>query len=67
VAALTGEPAAGEVEALLRDPRDAAYISAVNVSEVLDVLIRHQGWPVDDVEEKVRWLTLRRLSDRRRG
>jgi uncharacterized protein with PIN domain len=58
VAALTGEPAAVEVEALLRDRDDAACISAVNVSEVLDVLVRHQGWPADEVEEKVRWLTV---------
>lgn len=58
MAALTGEPAAVEVEALLRDRNDAACISAVNVSEVLDVLVRHQGWPADEVEEKVRWLTV---------
>ena len=58
MAALTGEPAAVEVEVLLRDSSEAACISAVNVSEVLDVLIRHQGWPAEDVEEKVRWLTL---------
>ena len=58
MAALTGEPAAVEVEALLRDRDDAACISAVNVSEVLDVLIRHQGWLPDGIEEKVRWLTL---------
>jgi len=57
VAALTGEPAAVEVERLLRDRDEAARISAVNVSEVLDVLVRHQGWPADAVEEKVRWLT----------
>ena len=58
MAALTGEPAAGEVEVLLRDSSEAACISAVNLSEVLDVLIRLQGWSAEDVEEKVRWLTL---------
>ena len=25
---------------------------------MLDVLVRHQGWPPADVEEKLRWLTL---------
>ena len=25
---------------------------------MLDVLVRHQGWPPDEVEEKLRWLTL---------
>ena len=58
MAALTGEPAAAEVEVLLRDSGEAACISAVNVGEVLDVLIRHQGWPAEDVEEKIRWLVL---------
>jgi predicted nucleic acid-binding protein len=55
---LTGEPAAGEVETLLRDETDPTTISAVNLAEALDVLVRHQGWPVPEVEEKLRWLTL---------
>jgi len=58
VAALTGEPAADEVEVLLRDETDPAWLSAVNLAETLDVLVRHQGWPVSEVEEKLRWLTL---------
>jgi uncharacterized protein with PIN domain len=58
VAALIGEPAAREVEALLRNAADAPRVSAVNLAEILDVLIRHQGWPAADVEEKLRWLTL---------
>lgn len=33
-------------------------MSAVNLAEVLDVLVRLQGWPADDVEEKLHWLTL---------
>jgi len=37
-------------------------ISAVNVAETLDVLVRHQAWPVDDVEEKLRWLTIGGLA-----
>jgi uncharacterized protein with PIN domain len=59
---LTGEPAAPEVEALLRDEADRPRISAVNLAEVLDVLARHQGWPVAEVEEKLRWLTLGGLA-----
>jgi uncharacterized protein with PIN domain len=55
---LTGEPAAPEVEVLLRDTQDPPQISAVNLAEVLDVLVRHQGWPVDEVAEKLRWLTV---------
>jgi PIN domain nuclease of toxin-antitoxin system len=56
IAALIGEPAAREVEALLRDSADAPRVSATNLAEILDVLIRHQGWPADDVEEKLGWL-----------
>lgn len=56
VAALTGEPAAPEVEALLRDEADRPRISGVNLAEVLDVLVRHQGWSPDEVTEKLRWL-----------
>jgi predicted nucleic acid-binding protein len=33
-------------------------VSAVTVAEVLDVLVRLQGWPGEDVEERLRWLTL---------
>lgn len=62
VAALIGEPAANEVEALLRDPSDRAAVTAVNLAETLDVLVRHQGWPPDEVEEKLRWLTIGGLA-----
>ena len=58
IAALTGEPAAAEVEALLRDAVDPPRISAINLAEVLDVLVRHQGWPADEIDEKLRWLML---------
>jgi PIN domain nuclease of toxin-antitoxin system len=37
---------------------DPPQISAINLAEVLDVLVRHQGWPAEEVEEKFRWLTL---------
>jgi PIN domain nuclease of toxin-antitoxin system len=33
-------------------------VSASNFAEVLDVLVRLQGWPAEDVEEKLRWLTV---------
>jgi predicted nucleic acid-binding protein len=56
VAALTGEPAAAAVEGLLRDTVDRPRVSAVNLTEGLDVLVRHQAWTVDDVTEKLDWL-----------
>jgi PIN domain nuclease of toxin-antitoxin system len=31
-------------------------VTAVNLGESLDVLSRHMGWPLDEVEEKLRWL-----------
>lgn len=37
---------------------DPPQISAINVAEVLDVLVRHRAWPAEEVEEKLRWLTL---------
>jgi PIN domain nuclease of toxin-antitoxin system len=46
------------VETLLRDEADPPRISALNLAEVLDILVRHQGWPAGEVEEKLRWLTL---------
>ena len=57
VAFLTGEPAAVEVAALLRDPGDHAVISAVNVAETLDVLVRIKGRTPGEVEERLDWLT----------
>jgi predicted nucleic acid-binding protein len=56
VAVLTGEPAAPVVEPLLRDTVDRPRISAVNLAEVVDVLVRLQAWPVDGVIEKIDWL-----------
>ncbi len=55
VALLLGEPAAERVAALIRDESDPAVISAVNVAELLDVLIR-RGRPAPDVAEKLGWL-----------
>ena len=62
VAALTGEPAAAEVEALLRDPASPARITSINLGEVLDVLVRAYGRSADDVLEKLRWLVVCGLS-----
>ena len=56
VALLVGEPAAEEVGALLRDPGDPSCISAVNVAEVIDVLVRIMGRDLREVDEKLDWL-----------
>jgi PIN domain nuclease of toxin-antitoxin system len=42
----------------MRDGSDRTSISAVNLAEVLDVLVRHQGLPVEEVEERLFWLRL---------
>jgi predicted nucleic acid-binding protein len=42
------EPAAAEVEALLRDTVDTA-ITSVNLFEVVDYLVRRAGWPEEGV------------------
>jgi predicted nucleic acid-binding protein len=41
---------------LLRDTVDPPRVSAVNLAEVLDVIVRLQAWPVADVVEKIDWL-----------
>jgi len=48
-ALLLDEPAAAEVEAMLRD--DEAGISSVNLAEALDVALRIYGLPGDRVRE----------------
>lgn len=58
VAALVGEPAAREVEAFLRDPTSPARISATNLGEVVDILIRLHGIRNDAVIEKIQWLSI---------
>ena len=50
------------MEQLLRDPSDATSISAVNLAETLDVLVRVQGWPADQIEQRIRWLTIGGLA-----
>lgn len=56
VAGLTDEPARPEVEALLRDVEDPPAISAANLAEVVDVLVRKLGFPVAEVEHRLDWL-----------
>ena len=41
---------------MLRDPRDRSLISAVNVAEVIDVLVRLRARTVPEVAEKLDWL-----------
>lgn len=43
IAALAGEPAAGEVEAAMREPAARPMISAVNLAEVVDRMVRVWG------------------------
>ncbi len=56
VAFLCGEPAASEVAALLRDAGDHPSISAVNMAETLDVMVRMKGRTAEEVGEKLDWL-----------
>jgi len=57
IAALAGEPAAVEVESLLRDSTAPCRLSAVNEAEVVDVLIRH-GTSEPDAVERLGWLVV---------
>jgi predicted nucleic acid-binding protein len=56
VAALVGEPAAGEVEGLLRGSDGPPRISAVNAAGVIDVLVRYRSQGIERVEERLDWL-----------
>lgn len=56
IAALVGEPAAGEVEGLLRGSDGPPRISAANVAEIVDVLVRFRSQEVAPVEERLDWL-----------
>jgi len=56
VAALTGEPARAEVERLLRDREDPARIAAVNLAEVLDVMVRVKSFRWEQVDHAIGWL-----------
>jgi PIN domain nuclease of toxin-antitoxin system len=52
VAFLLGEPASQRVEEILRH-RPPPVISAVNLSETIDRLVRVGGVPFDDVNDKI--------------
>lgn len=55
MAALAGEPAGPEVETILRR-RPAPVISAVNLAEVNDTLVRVIGREPDTVRDRLDWL-----------
>jgi predicted nucleic acid-binding protein len=55
VAFLTDEPARGLVETLLRR-RPPPAVSAVNLVEAMDVLVRIRGHDEDAVRDRVDWL-----------
>jgi predicted nucleic acid-binding protein len=56
IAAMLGEAARDEVEAILRSKEDRPKVSAVNVAEVVDGLTRVAGRPLAQVEEAIDWL-----------
>jgi uncharacterized protein with PIN domain len=56
IAALVGEPAAGEVEGLLRGSDGPPRVSAANVAEIVDVLVRFRSQEIVPVEERLDWL-----------
>jgi predicted nucleic acid-binding protein len=62
IALLNGEPGASAVEAVLRDPDRASAVSAVNVAETVDVLIRIYGIAASDVAEAFDLLELGGLA-----
>jgi uncharacterized protein with PIN domain len=49
IALLLDGPAAGAVEAELRDPARRSWISAINLAEIVDVTARVFGQPPDEV------------------
>ena len=53
-----------EVERILRDPDDTSIITAVNLAEVIDILVRGHGNPLDDVHERLDWLVAAGLEVR---
>lgn len=56
VALLLEEAAADDVEALLEAPDAAPKMSAVNLAETLDKLVRVRGLDFDAVAERLYWL-----------
>jgi PIN domain nuclease of toxin-antitoxin system len=56
IALLVDEPARAEVEPLLKAPGTEPKLSAVNMGEVVDKLVRVRGMVFDDVLERLIWL-----------
>src|SRR2546429_1361687 len=56
IAALSREPAMADVERLLRDEDDPPRMAAVNLAEVVDVLVRVKSFHRDQVAQAVSWL-----------
>jgi uncharacterized protein with PIN domain/bifunctional DNA-binding transcriptional regulator/antitoxin component of YhaV-PrlF toxin-antitoxin module len=56
IALMLDEPAAGAVEAELRDPTRASRISAINLAEIVDVMTRIFEQPQDDVRSALELL-----------
>lgn len=56
VALLRDEPSAATVESLLVAPSSEPMISAANVAEVMDVLVRIHGRSAVEVAERLDWL-----------
>jgi len=53
VALLVAEPAAAEVEAILRGRDGIATISAITIAEIIDVGVRTRGQRVDTMDDQI--------------
>lgn len=62
IAGLTDEPARSEVEALLRSVDDPPSISGVNLAEVVDVLVRTNGFSYVAIHGRLALLISARLE-----
>jgi PIN domain nuclease of toxin-antitoxin system len=56
IAVLRDENVAAEVAPLLRDPATAPKLSAVNLAEVVDQMVRVWGHAFEDVLDRLMWL-----------
>ena len=56
VAFLVGEPAAPDVRAIFERRDDQRLLSAANLAEVIDILVRSLGHPEAVVRERLTWL-----------
>lgn len=62
IAFFAGEPAASDVETLLRSAEDRSRLSAVNMIETIDVLVRMRKHSLEDVHQRLDWLRAEGLS-----